>query len=181
MVIIDHKWIMRYYKVFHSCQSWEELASSSPEVAAAGGKSKGEVIGIFMHLAAGKDVAELTRDLEELAEEGFRIKSTPVRAMIDQVIGALDGDGSGKVSATEVVRFWKAFDPSVEEVGEVPENVRCLVGLSKEEAATSIQSWFIDSTTYEQMLATAGGEQAALTQLEAMLKELNAKGVVALG
>jgi len=76
--------------------------------------------------------------------------------------------------------------------------------MSKADAATDIQSWFVDSSTYEQMLATAGGEQearnpnlstssnpnpssnpdydlydeqAACNQLGTMLAELQAKGL----
>ena len=40
-----------------------------------------------------------------------------------------------------------------------------------------VQAWFVEAGTYEQLLATAGGEQAACEQLEAMLAELRAKGI----
>ena len=35
------------------------------------------------------------------------ITGTQVRGLIEAIIEALDGDGSGKISQAEVLRFWK--------------------------------------------------------------------------
>jgi len=134
---ITQEEVMRYYKVFMSCTKWEDV---DPELAVAAGKGKGEVIGIFMMLAAEKDFEDLQADMEELTSEGFELKKTKVRALIEEIITALDGDGSGKISQAEVLRFWKAFDTTCEAAEDIPSDIAKMVGLTKEDAATSIQA-----------------------------------------